>query len=67
MFNLIPAQTSKKILFLGVSMKTKGGMTAVLVSYKKYIEKMQFIPTWKLGNKFVKSWYAMQAIVRTWL
>lgn len=67
MFNLIPAQTSKKILFLGVSMKTKGGMTAVLVSYKKYIEKMQFIPTWKLGNKLVKSWYAMQAIARTWL
>lgn len=67
MFNLIPAQTSKKILFLGVSMKTKGGMTAVLVSYKMYIEKMQFIPTWKLGNKLVKSWYAMQAIVRTWL
>lgn len=58
---------SKKILFLGVSMKTKGGMTAVLVSYKKYIEGMQFIPTWKLGNKLVKSWYALQAIVRTWL
>ena len=58
---------SKKILFLGVSMNTKGGMTAVLVSYKKYIEDMQFIPTWKLGNKLVKSWYALQAIIRTWL
>ena len=58
---------SKKILFLGVSMKTKGGMTAVLVSYKKYIEGMQFIPTWKLGNKLVKSWYALQAIMRTWI
>jgi len=44
---------SKKILFLGVSKKTKGGMSAVLVSYSKYIEGMQFIPTWKLGNKFV--------------
>ena len=63
---LINKVLSKKILFLGVSMKTKGGMTAVLVSYKKYIEDMQFIPTWKLGNKIVKSWYAMQAIVRTW-
>ena len=50
----IPKDTSKKILFLGVSMKTKGGMTAVLVSYKKYIEDMQFIPTWKLGNKLIK-------------
>lgn len=58
---------SKKVLFLGVSMRTKGGMTAVLVSYKKYIENMQFIPTWKLGNKLVKSWYALQALIRCFL
>ena len=57
---------SSKVLFLGVSKKTKGGMTAVLVSYDKYIENMRFIPTWKLGNKLVKSWYALQALVRTW-
>lgn len=57
---------SSKVLFLGVSMKTKGGMTAVLVSYKKYIDGMRFIPTWKLGNKAVKAWYAVQALVRTW-
>ena len=57
---------SSQILFLGVSMKTKGGMTAVLVSYDKYIENMRFVPTWKLGNKLVKSWYALQALVRTW-
>lgn len=63
---LVNKSLSKQILFLGVSMKTKGGMTAVLVSYKKYIEDMQFIPTWKLGNKFVKLWYAIQAIIRTW-
>lgn len=55
---------SKRVLFLGVSMRTKGGMTAVLVSYKKYIEDMQFIPTWKLGNKLVKGWYALQALTR---
>lgn len=58
---------SSQVLFLGVSKKTKGGMTAVLVSYDKYIENMRFIPTWKLGNKLVKSWYALQALVRTWL
>lgn len=57
---------SSQVLFLGVSKKTKGGMTAVLVSYDKYIENMRFIPTWKLGNKLVKSWYALQALVRTW-
>lgn len=61
----INKKLSQKVLILGVSMYTKGGMTAVLVSYKKYIEDMQFIPTWKLGNKFVKLWYAIQAIIRT--
>lgn len=58
---------SSRVLFLGVSKKTKGGMTAVLVSYDKYIENMRFIPTWKLGSKFVKLCYAVQALVRTWL
>ena len=62
----INTDLSSQVLFLGVSMKTKGGMTAVLVSYDKYIENMRFIPTWKLGNKLVKSWYALQALVRTW-
>lgn len=64
--NIINKEISSQILFLGVSMKTKGGMTAVLVSYDKYIENLRFIPTWKLGNKLVKSWYALQALVRTW-
>lgn len=63
----IDKDISKKVLYLGVSMKTKGGMTAVLVSYKKYIENMQFIPTWKLGNKLVKGWYALQAITRCFI
>lgn len=63
---MIKKDLAVKVLFLGVSMKTKGGMTAVLVSYKKYIDGMRFIPTWKLGNKVVKAWYAAQALVRTW-
>lgn len=42
----------------------QGGMTAVLVSYKKYIEGMQFIPTWRLGSKLVKYLYTIQAIAR---
>lgn len=66
LMSYINKDLSSQILFLGVSKKTKGGMTAVLVSYDKYIEKMRFIPTWKLGNKAVKSWYALQALVRTW-
>ena len=58
---------SDKVLFLGVSKKTKGGMTSVLISYDKYIENMHFIPTWKLGNQLVKVWFAFQAIVRMYL
>lgn len=63
---MIYKDLAAKVLYLGVSMKTKGGMTAVLVSYRKYINGMRFIPTWKLGNKIVKAWYAAQAIARTW-
>ena len=63
----LEAEKSKHVLFLGVSKHTKGGMTAVLVSYDKYIDGMRFIPTWRLGNKLVKSWYALQALVRTTL
>lgn len=63
---MINKDLAAKVLFLGVSLKTKGGMTAVLVSYKKYIDGMRFIPTWKLGNKFVKACYAARALVKTW-
>ena len=66
LMSYINKDLSSKVLFLGVSKKTKGGMTAVLVSYDKYIENMRFIPTWKLENKAVKSWYALQALVRIW-
>ena len=61
---MISKQLSKKILTLGVSKTTYGGMTAVLVSYEKCFEQMRFIPTWRLGNKVTKAGYAFQAIVR---
>ena len=63
----IDKKTSEKILTLGVSKTTYGGMTSVLVSYEKCFETMRFIPTWRLGNKAVKAWYAFQAIVRCFL
>ena len=63
----IQNEISSQVLFLGVSKKTKGGMTSVIVSYDKYIENMRFIPTWKLGSKLVKLCYVVQALVRTWL
>jgi len=63
----IDKQLSQKILTLGVSKTTYGGMTAVLVSYEECFEQMRFIPTWRLGNKVVKGWYAFQAIVRCFI
>ena len=56
---------ARKVLFLGVSMKTKGDDRRTR-SYGKYIEGMKFVPTWRLGGKVVKAWYAAQAMVRTW-
>ena len=44
----IDKELSSKVLFLGVSMKTKGGMTAVLVSYDKYIENIH--PNLEVGK-----------------
>ena len=63
----INKQLSYKILTLGVSKTTYGGMTSVLVSYEKCFYNMRFIPTWRLGNKAVKAFYAFQAIVRCFL
>lgn len=39
-------------------------MTSVLISYEGCFQKMRFVPTWKLGNKVVKAYYAIQAVVR---
>lgn len=64
---IIPKKIANKILMIGVSKSTYGGMTAVLVSYEKYFEKSRFIPTWRLGNKFVKAFYAFQAVMRCFL
>lgn len=61
---LITKDISSKVLFLGVSKNTKGGMTSVIISYLNNIENMQFIPTWKLGNKVLKYYYALQALIR---
>ena len=44
LMSYINKDLSSKVLFLGVSKKTKGGMTAVLVSYDKYIENMRKSP-----------------------
>lgn len=60
----IPRNLSDNILTIGVSKKTYGGMTSVLVSYEKYFETTKFIPTWRLGSRIVKAFYAFQAVFR---
>lgn len=65
MAKLIDRHIASQVLFLGVSKKTKGGMTSVLVSYDRHIDGMRFIPTWRLGPKAVKAFYMLQAMVRT--
>lgn len=65
MAKLIDRHIASQVLFLGVSQKTKGGMTSVLVSYDRHIDGMRFIPTWRLGPKAVKAFYMLQAMVRT--
>jgi glycosyltransferase involved in cell wall biosynthesis len=60
----IKSDISKKIIYLGVSKHTKGGMTSVIKSYDKYIEDMRFIPTWRLSSKFIKILYAISAVIR---
>jgi glycosyltransferase involved in cell wall biosynthesis len=57
-------ELSKKILTLGVSKTSYGGMSSVLISYAQCFENMRFIPTWKLGNLGIRIWYVLQAIVR---
>jgi glycosyltransferase involved in cell wall biosynthesis len=64
---MITKHLSQQILTLGVSKSTYGGMTAVLKSYEKGFDGMRFIPTWRLGNKLVKAFYAFQAIVRLYI
>ncbi len=61
---IVPKALAQKVLMIGVSKSTYGGMTAVLVSYEKYFEKNLFIPTWRLGGKMIKAFYASQAILR---
>lgn len=62
---LIDKQLSRKILTIGVSKSTNGGMASVLASYDLYFQNMRFIPTWKLSNKVIKAFYASRALLIT--
>jgi glycosyltransferase involved in cell wall biosynthesis len=62
---LLDKELSAKILTLGVSKFTNGGMASVLLSYEQYFDKMKFVPTWKLSNKITKYFYLIRALLVT--
>lgn len=61
---LIPQEISEKIIMVGVKRDTPGGMASVINSYFKYIDKLQYITTWKLSSFPVKVWYAFKSILQ---
>ena len=49
---------------VGVKRDTPGGMAAVINSYYQYIDKLQYITSWKLASMPIKAWYALSSIVQ---
>lgn len=62
----ITKDLSEKILMIGVYYKhnAPGGMAAVIQYYSKYIENLQYIPSWKLTNIIGRTWYAISALIK---
>lgn len=62
----ITKDLSEKILMIGVYYKhnAPGGMAAVIQYYSKYIEHLQYIPSWKLTNIIGRTWFAISALIK---
>lgn len=56
---LIPYAISKRVLMAGNYYKHHhpGGISAVVDYWSRYIECLQYYPTWKLGNAFIRAWW----------
>ena len=61
---LVPIEISQQVIMVGVKRDTPGGMAAVINSYYQYIDKLQYITSWKLASMPVKAWYALSSIVQ---
>lgn len=61
---LIPTEISQQVIMVGVKRDTPGGMAAVINSYYQYIDKLQYITSWKLASMPVKAWYALSSILQ---
>ena len=62
--NLIPIEISQQVIMVGVKRDTPGGMASVINSYFRYIDKLQYITSWKLASMPVKVWYALSSIIQ---
>lgn len=62
---LITKDISKHILMAGNYYKHHhpGGISAVVQYWSEYIDGLQYYPTYKLSNIFVRSWYFLSAYV----
>ncbi len=61
---LIGHDISDHVITIGVSRRSMGGMTSVILSYGRYIHGMRFIPSWNNGGKLKKAAYMAQAVAR---
>lgn len=61
---LIGHEISDRVITIGVSRRSMGGMTSVILSYERYIDGMRFIPSWNNGGKIKKAMYMAQAVAR---
>lgn len=63
---IIERAVSRKVLMAGNYYKHNhpGGISAVVQYWSKYIEKLQYYPTWKLGNLAMRTWWFVSSYLR---
>lgn len=63
---MINKSISSRIIMAGDYYKNNhpGGISAVIQYWSKYIEKLQYYPIFRIGNKFVKAWYFLTSYIR---
>ena len=63
---MINKSISSRIIMAGDYYKNNhpGGISAVIQYWSKYIERLQYYPIFRIGNKFVKAWYFLTSYIR---
>ena len=62
---IIPKELSKKVVMTGVYYKNNhpGGISAVVQYWSKYIENLQYYPTFKEGSDLTKIWIFLKSLI----